>query len=1230
MSRSMVAKYIFPLVLVLLLAGVALAQDSSGINYSFQGCRNDGSITLPNSNPPYAGQYICPDTAYTGGELGKGWNELDLVPYRLTATATKKAANPETYSVTIAAGYLTNHGDAGYDIISVPVLNPSLSDASCTALSAGAQTIGPSVTNGQGGDQQTIFRNLTITQYASSTCVYDWYQRLAIGSHLNPGASLHSYFFDKSYQNDNYQGHNSDVPIMLGANAGFSVSKTMNAVENTDHDWAVTKTAPSQVMFPNVCSLNQTSNPIQVTVSWQLLPADPYNISVSSTVAVSNNTHRPLDVSVTDNIYSGANQTNQIGTETGSVNNLAPNTQGVNVPLTPSSLTSPVGPTEFNDVASATFTDPVVGDTFPGTAAANTGVSDNGGQVYDLSSIVNETETLTGSLLAFSADSFSPAIGTFDNSYIAGTQTTGPVSWTSNSQSGNGSVTFNKTIYFTGGVGVLTSGDLADTATLTGSDYATTGLQRKFSADVKIVTDARVTLTIQKKIDFAPSGGSQTFNFHVRTSATATNDVTTATLTFNWPTDGTSKTVVVPDLAAGTYFVTEDPATGWTYDAANSTPQTTITLPSCGGNVVIANKHQAQDLTVSKTATATFSRKYDWSITKNVDKTTVDTTAGTSVTFNYTVDVAQTGVEDSNWKVSGVVSVTNPNASQDFTGVNVADVIDNAGNCSVDSFGGTVPAGQTVNLNYVCSYTSAPNALSGTNTASATWSASAMGTPDGVASGTATYAFGAPSTLVNQTVTVQDNFNSNTTTLGTVTATNPPVAPASASFQYSHTVAAPSGTCNTYNNTATIVETAQTAARSVQVCGGADLTLAVSAAPQFTRTFNWNIQKGVNKTLINTSSPVAHVIVGETGFVDSGWHVSGVATVTNPNDWESIPVVLGDSVSGVGTCSFTGSSSLTLGPGQSVPVAYNCTYPAFPSPPSGTDTATATWDKNTYFTPDGSATNSASFSFTGPTNFVNQTVTLTESFNSKPPVALGTVTATQAKPWATKTFLENPTLNFPASGCINEPNLSALPPTTLTSSETITLCTSIKSGAKSAGFWALYQGRGLILHSASTAGVCNAGTWLLNDAPFQDLSPTASCSQVQSYVTGVFSVSSSSVLADLKMQALATALNVYFSDPALGGNTISAPAPLGNVSVDLTHVCVMKDTAGTGVGTCTGTVGSSINAFGGATQLTVSQMLAVSSSLSNAGGTVWYSSSATQALAKDAFDVINNQKAMAP
>jgi hypothetical protein len=45
-------------------------------------------------------------------------------------------------------------------------------------------------------------------------------------------------------------------------------------------------------------------------------------------------------------------------------------------------------------------------------------------------------------------------------------------------------------------------------------------------------------------------------------------------------------------------------------------------------------------------------------------------------------------------------------------------------------------------------------------------------------------------------------------------------------------------------------------------------------------------------------------------------------------------------------------------------------------------------------------------------------------------------------------------------------------------------------------------------------------------------------------------------------------------------------------------------------------VAASSNAFSGATQLTVRQMLATSSSFSNAGGTAWHSNSATPALAK--------------
>src|SRR5439155_24807460 len=116
--------------------------------------------------------------------------------------------------------------------------------------------------------------------------------------------------------------------------------------------------------------------------------------------------------------------------------------------------------------------------------------------------------------------------------------------------------------------------------------------------------------------------------------------------------------------------------------------------------------------------------------------------------------------------------------------------------------------------------------------------------------------------------------------------------------------------------------------------------------------------------------------------------------------------------------------------------------------------------------------------------------------------------------------------------------------------------------------------------------------------------------------------------AMLKAQMLATALDVYFSDPALGTNKINAAISIGGVKIDLTQVCKMIDgTAGTG--TCSGVYSNASSAFGGATSFTVSQILAYASTQSNAGGSVWYGQvKATQELAKNTFDAINNQVAL--
>src|SRR5262249_14421856 len=181
------------------------------------------------------------------------------------------------------------------------------------------------------------------------------------------------------------------------------------------------------------------------------------------------------------------------------------------------------------------------------------------------------------------------------------------------------------------------------------------------------------------------------------------------------------------------------------------------------------------------------------------------------------------------------------------------------------------------------------------------------------------------------------------------------------------------------------------------------------------------------------------------------------------------------------------------------------------------------------------------------------------------------------------------------------------------------------------GFWQNKNGQGYIKGDNSTSGVCNLATWLRQFAPFQDLSATATCAQVATYVNNVVkaaNASGSAMNAMLKGQMLATALDVYFSDPGLGGNKIGAIVPIGGVTIDLTQVCNMIDSSG-GTATCSGVYQDASSAFGPANSLTVLQMLTFAASQSNAGGSTWYGNvKATQQLVKNAFDAINNRVAI--
>ncbi|HYX68384.1 MAG TPA: hypothetical protein VE825_04575 [Terriglobales bacterium] len=681
----------------------------------------------------------------------------------------------------------------------------------------------------------------------------------------------------------------------------------------------------------------------------------------------------------------------------------------------------------------------------------------------------------------------------------------------------------------------------------------------------------------------------------------------TQTVTLSEGTIGTDWSQTAP-LSTASCTWQSGPGTGSSCAVSGSA----ITLVVSAGDTVAAPNFgnfnpncttgcTASGLVVSKDANPSFTRTFTWGITKAVDQTAANFPSGGSATFNYTVNVTHDSGTDSAWQVTGNIKVSNP-TTDDIT-FTVGDVVDNGGACTLDGGSRTVAAGTHVLVPYTCTYTAQPNA--GTNTATALWDSTS-------ASGTAAVDFAnAAIAKVDDCVNVTDTLGG---TLGKVCSTDP----SPTTFTYAQTYSGTAGTCTNHDNTATFTtntsSTTGSDSKSVKVCVGADLTVSKTA----TATFASDITKKVDKTLVEQVGGTA-TLNYTVNVTTSGWKVSGSILVTNPNDWEAITADLSDVLSDAGgSCSVAGGTQVTVAASSSATLPYTCSFAAAPTAGSGTNTATATWDKAASFTPDGSATGTAGYQFSS--------LTVTDTFNGAAST-LGTVTI----PPGSATFTYAHTVNVPAYNCVNDPNTATIAETGQSASQTVEVCGPARTGALTLGFWQNKNGQGIIAGGASIGGVCVSGAWLRQLPPYQDLSATATCSQVASYVSGVIkaaSASGTSMNPMLKAQMLATSLDVFFSDPALGGNLIGAPAPIGGVQIDLTMICRMID--GSGGGSCSGNYENTSAAFG-ANKLPVSQMIVIAASQSNAGGSLWYGNvKSMQQLAKDAFDAINNQVAFAP
>jgi len=341
-------------------------------------------------------------------------------------------------------------------------------------------------------------------------------------------------------------------------------------------------------------------------------------------------------------------------------------------------------------------------------------------------------------------------------------------------------------------------------------------------------------------------------------SSTLPNDdnrTNTATVTTSGLIDGGEGqtaidfTNVVPTEVNGTVSVDDTFAAGDFGPVSISTVHTYPRTFACGdgegefegvGNVVdntatIVETDQSDDasvtvncyeLEVTKDADTTFDRTYEWEVTKTADETEITLAEGESYDIDYTVTANVTGSTDSNWAVSGTITINNP-APIPATINSVSDVVSNVGAMTVVCPGDPAPYVIPADDSLVCTYSGVlPDGDSETNTATATqqnydYDELLVATPDGTTnySGNANVIFGAPTNVIDDEVEVTDSYPVPGTVLGTATVGESPK-----DFNYTRTVMFEGEeACGDHNvdNTATITtndtDTVDTADETVLV-----------------------------------------------------------------------------------------------------------------------------------------------------------------------------------------------------------------------------------------------------------------------------------------------------------------------------------------------------------------------------------------------------------------------------
>lgn len=375
---------------------------------------------------------------------------------------------------------------------------------------------------------------------------------------------------------------------------------------------------------------------------------------------------------------------------------------------------------------------------------------------------------------------------------------------------------------------------------------------------------------------------------------------------------------------------------------------------------------------------ATFDRTYLWDIAKEVDAPTKIAEADGTATFDYSVAAVPDGFVDSNWKLSGWISVTHDDENTLVTQITATVP---GGTCDTDDRDVHIGAGNMLTRSYSCDFTDEPDpGVTVTSTVEWADGSKTLNPPVEFVRGD----------QIDLTVAVMDDKSesANPVSLGAATwneAGTPTV------FPYSLTLDGGGGGCVDFTNTAwlEVTGTDPTATQVVALCGH-DMVVTSSARAQFGTTHHWHIAKSVDDVSKHADASgratfeftVEAIPDGATGPV---WELSGQIAVKNASAGTLTAIITTSvDVGGGATCAVSGGVDAVFAAGATRSFDYACTFTSQPAQ-NGTRTVSVTWDGGT------------TLSTTAPVDFAlvqtDRTVdVIDDKTDPANPVTLGTAT----------------------------------------------------------------------------------------------------------------------------------------------------------------------------------------------------------------------------------------------